>query len=309
VKKTLCISAEDAGSTALKLLKRHFPDLPLSAIHRLFRKKDFKKNGVRVSEKEILHKGDEVVIFFAEKTEEKKTKKREISAVQKEKELRVLWEDENFVVLNKRSGMPVHSGSGAETGIIDIAQAEWPTAHLAHRLDRETSGALLLAKNGEALRLLLPGISHWKKEYLALVFGKFSGKIGSIRTPLVSREDPTKKQTAVTHFAVEDEFAETTLLKIYLETGRTHQIRRHSSGIKKPLVGDSKYGDFQKNRSFGAPRLFLHAASLEWENPISGKKVSVLAPLPEDLKMVLQTTKKHQAAREAGGEKSSRYSF
>lgn len=293
MKKTFCISAEDAGSTALKFLKRHFPNLPLSAIHRLFRKKDFKKNGVRVSEKEILNKGDEIMIFFAEKTEEKVQKKREISLALQERELRVLWEDEDFVVLDKRSGMPVHSGSGAEIGIIDIAQARWENAHLAHRLDRETSGALLLSKNGEALRLLLPSISQWKKEYRALVFGVFSKKIDTIRTPLPVRENPAKKQMAITHFAVESEFTETTFLKICLETGRTHQIRRHFAGIQRPLVGDAKYGNFSKNKSFGAPRLLLHAASLEWTHPLSGKTIKTTAPIPDDFQKVLEKLQKN----------------
>ncbi len=270
------------------MVKRNFPHLPLSAIHKIFRKKDLKKNGIRVSEKEILQKGDEITLFLVEETAEKIQKKRSISPVLVEKEIRILWEDEHFAVLDKRAGMPVHSGSGSEFGIIDIAQQKWKTAHLAHRLDRETSGALLIAKDGESLRHILPNISQWKKEYCALVFGKFSEKIGTIRTPLALRDDPSKKQTAVTHFSVLLEGEKVSLLRIRLETGRTHQIRRHFSGIKRPLVGDSKYGDFGKNRFFGMPRLFLHAESLEWDNPLSGKIIKTKSPLPSDLKEILK---------------------
>jgi 23S rRNA pseudouridine955/2504/2580 synthase len=234
-------------------------------------------------------------------------------------EASVLFENENLLVMNKPSGIAVHGGSGIAFGIIEAMKASRSDQflELVHRLDRETSGCLLLAKNRTTLTCLHDLLrtetnSNLGKYYTALVAGHWHGNT-RIDKPLVKVKrggeniveiasddpgnNPTKNsQSAVSHFESEQIFEHATLMKIRIETGRTHQIRVHASGQNHPVAGDEKYGNAEFNRSMkklGLKRLFLHAARLEIPAlpATDAKPIIIEAPLEEDLKQVLNKLK------------------
>jgi len=284
---------DDAGSTALKVLRRRYITLSLGALEKLFRKKEVKKNGKRIQKIEILRRGDILTVFSLPENIQTGREERRVFCPPY-KTLEILFEDEGILAINKPSGIAVHGGSGESYGIIDMVKQQWKTAHLCHRLDKETSGVLLVAKQGETLRKLLASLQEqeWEKKYCCLVFGKMKEKKGTINLALERQSHGEKMKVgrgkkAITHYEVEKEFAETSFLRVLLETGRTHQIRCHFTAIDHPLVLDRQHGDFQKNRTFrtmhGLRRLFLHAEYLTFSHPESGKEIALHAPLPADL--------------------------
>jgi 23S rRNA pseudouridine955/2504/2580 synthase len=205
--------------------------------------------------------------------------------------LTFVFQNSDFAVLNKPCGLASQSGSGVreEECLVGILHA-WayeqdldfkPT--LVHRLDKETSGLIIAALSGQALREFGSIIRERKikKEYLALVKGNMPKKSGKINAPL-----PGEERNSETNWVVEKSFAECDLVRVSLETGRKHQIRIHFAQIGHPLLGDSKHGDFALNRKFkkdyGLSRLFLHAALLEFN--WKGEKITLEEPLPEELR-------------------------
>lgn len=215
----------------------------------------------------------------------------------------VIYEDGALLVLNKPSGLAVHGGSGVNLGLIEALRATRPKQsflELVHRLDRETSGCLIVAKKRSALRFLQDEMRAHRvvKTYQALASGRWPRGMKRISVPLLKSElksgerivrvNPEGKH-AVTHFSVVKRFDQATLLKVTLETGRTHQIRVHTKHAGCPLAGDDKYGDDGFNQQIkrqGLKRMFLHAATLQFRSP-EGKKIRVEAPLPESLSDVL----------------------
>ena len=213
----------------------------------------------------------------------------------------IIYEDNLILVINKPSGLAVHGGSGVSHGVIEILRASRPDApflELAHRLDRDTSGCLLLAKRRSALRIT--------KRYLALLSGYVKRTAWRGDAPLrkntlksgerIVRVDPAGKP-ALTLFRVIQRFADTTLIEAVLETGRTHQIRVHAAHNGTPIVGDPKYGDEAVNHRFravGLRRLFLHAASLQFDWPEEGECLRVEAPLPSELQSALENLLAHE---------------
>jgi 23S rRNA pseudouridine1911/1915/1917 synthase len=217
-------------------------------------------------------------------------------------EFTVLHEDDSLIVVDKPAGVVVHPGSGRSGGTLaagllyrypELAgvgtEGRWG---LVHRLDKDTSGALLVARTGEAFTSLVDDLRRRRIErtYRTLVEGRMAASTGTIDAPLA--RDPSKPtrravvhggKPARTHYQVLEYFEESdaTLLEVRLETGRTHQIRAHFAAIGHPVVGDRSYGATRKD--LDVPRTFLHASRLELTHPVTGDLLAVDAPLPTDL--------------------------
>jgi 23S rRNA pseudouridine1911/1915/1917 synthase len=213
----------------------------------------------------------------------------------------VPYEDEHLLIVDKPAGVVVHPAKGHRHGT--LAQAltgraaggeEEGRAGIVHRLDKETSGLLVVARSDEAHRRLKQQLQKREitREYLALVLGRPPARSGTIDAPIGrDRRHRTRMSTdtdepreARTHFTIEETFADTTLLRVRLETGRTHQIRVHLEAIGHPVAGDPDYGGAG---ALGLERQFLHAARLAFEHPFTGAPVDVESPLPDDLRAAL----------------------
>ncbi|HEB99139.1 MAG TPA: RluA family pseudouridine synthase, partial [Thiotrichales bacterium] len=209
-----------------------------------------------------------------------------------------------LLILDKPAGMAVHGGSGLSWGVIEALRAARPEARfleLVHRLDRDTSGCLMLAKRRSALRAMHELLRRGQvdKRYLALLRGPWTGGERWVEAPLekfVLRGGERQVRVseagkpARTLFRPLDDHGRAVLVEVVLDTGRTHQIRVHAAHIGHPLAGDEKYGDPDFNRAMralGLRRLFLHAHSLAFAHPVTGEPVHVSAPLDDDLKTVL----------------------
>jgi 23S rRNA pseudouridine1911/1915/1917 synthase len=214
-----------------------------------------------------------------------------------EMDLRIAYEDEHLVVVDKPAGLVVHPAPGHATGTLvhgllahDVAGGDEDRPGIVHRLDRDTSGLMVVARSEEAHRRLqgLVRRHELERHYLALVVGRPRSRSGRIEAPIGrDRRDPVRHsldtdtpRDAVTHFEVRELFARHTLLDVRLETGRTHQIRVHLSAIDLPVAGDPVYG---RPHELGLERQFLHAARLAFTHPFSGERVDAECPLPEDL--------------------------
>jgi 23S rRNA pseudouridine1911/1915/1917 synthase len=219
-----------------------------------------------------------------------------------EMNLRVAWEDEHLLVVDKPAGVVVHPGAGHETGTLvhgllalDAAGGEEERPGIVHRLDRDTSGLLVVARSDEAHERLQESIRRREVErrYLALVQGSPRSRSGRIEAPIgrdrIDRTrhslDTPNPRDAVTRFEVVELLGPRTLLEVALETGRTHQIRVHLEAIELPVSGDPVYG---VAGDLGLERQFLHAGRLAFDHPISGERVDVGSPLPEDLAEALE---------------------
>jgi len=216
---------------------------------------------------------------------------------------RVAYEDDHLLVVDKPAGVVVHPARGHATGTLVQALAgrasggEDPERPgIVHRLDRDTSGLLVVARDEATHRALKAALQRRAitREYLALVEGRPPARSGTIDAPLgrdrrhrteISTETDVPRD-AVTHFEIEQALPSTTLLRVRLETGRTHQIRAHLKAIGHPVVGDPVYGTAGR---LGLSRQFLHAAHLAFEHPVSGDAVDVSSPLPQDLADALAT--------------------
>jgi len=210
---------------------------------------------------------------------------------------RVAWEDEHLIVVDKPAGVVVHPARGHRQGTLAQALAgriaggedDW-RAGIVHRLDRDTSGLLVVAKSEAAHRALKASLAGrtMRREYLALVEGRPPARTGTIEAPIGrDRRVRTRMSTdtdapkpAITHFELERALPRATLLRVRLQTGRTHQIRVHMQAIGHPVCGDPDYGTAGL---YDLRRQFLHAARLAFPHPIGGEPVDVRSPLPEDL--------------------------
>jgi 23S rRNA pseudouridine1911/1915/1917 synthase len=219
-------------------------------------------------------------------------------------EFTVAYEDDDLIVVDKPAGVVVHPAPGHRTGT--LAQAVG--GKLVHRLDRDTSGLLVVAKSDDIHRTLQDELRRReiKREYLALVEGRPDARSGTIdapigrdrgsRTVMSTRTD--KPRDAVTHFEIEEEFPRTTLLRVRLVTGRTHQIRAHLAAIGYPVCGDPVYGGVISGKRLGLTRQFLHAAKLLFSHPRTGELVDCESKLPADL---LRTVEVAQREPVSGG--------
>jgi len=274
-------------------LLRHLKGVPKSHVYRVVRSGEVRVNSGRVKPGYRLQIGDKVRVPPVRISESKPQKAKPLN-------LPVVYEDASLIVIDKPSGVAVHGGSGVSFGVIESLRVERPQAkflELVHRLDRDTSGLLMIAKKRSALvelhRMLREG--EVDKAYLAVVKGSWERKETEIRESLhkyvnaqgerrVSVHEDGK--AAVTQVKVLSKNPDFSLLEVKLLTGRTHQIRVHLAHAGHPVLGDDKYGDFELNRALarqGVKRLFLHARQLAFKHPIDGKAISLKSVLPDDM--------------------------
>lgn len=278
--------------------------VPKSRIYKMVRGGEVRINGGRVEVGYRLKKGDEVRIPPVRVAAPMIAPVTRLPAGAARLVPRILYRDDALIALNKPPGMAVHGGSGISRGVIEQLRLELPECRmleLVHRLDRETSGVLLIALKRRALTGMHAEMRDGKveKRYLTLVAGRWPNPLQHVKLQLHKRvtEEGEKRvtvrdegQTAHTIFRRLQSFADFTLLEAELKTGRTHQIRVHTSHLGFPIAGDDKYGDFALNKTLasqGLKRMFLHAASLSFVHPISGERLQIEAPLPEDLQSFL----------------------
>ena len=282
--------------------------VPKSRIYKMVRSGEVRINGGRVDVGYRLRQGDEVRIPPVRIAAPEKVTSMRVPSGAIRLVPRILYRDEALIALDKPPGMAVHGGSGVSRGVIEQLRLEMPECRmleLVHRLDRETSGVLLIALKRRALTGMHAAMREGRveKRYLTLVAGRWSNPLQHVRMPLHKRvtEEGEKRvsvrddgQAAHTIFRRLQMFDGFTLLEAELKTGRTHQIRVHTSHLGFPIAGDDKYGDFALNKSLapqGLKRMFLHAASLAFDHPISGERLRIESPLPPDLQKFLDTLK------------------
>ena len=225
----------------------------------------------------------------------------------------VVYEDDHLLVIDKPAGLVVHPGAGHASGTLAQAlqgvAAGGPAAERAgivHRLDRDTSGLMVVARSDEAHRALVRMLREREvtREYLALVSGRPESESGTIDAPLgrdralrtrvSTRSD--RSRPAITHFRVLEELARTALLRVRLETGRTHQIRAHLSEIGHPVCGDPRYGGRDCGKRLGLSRQFLHAAALVFRHPYSGENLACESKPPVELRRALDAARREPAS-------------
>jgi len=273
--------------------------VPKSRIYRLVRKGEVRVNKGRVDIKYRLAAGDVVripPIRVAERSEESFVPKGLQAALQQG----ILFEDDGFMVINKPAGFAVHGGSGVSSGIIEGLRLIRPEARfleLVHRLDKDTSGCLLIAKKRSALRKLQEFFrnSEIKKTYQALLAGQWDRKKLIVTAPLLKNISKGGERIVViskagkaaeTLFTRIKLFRNATLVEASPKTGRTHQIRVHAASLGHAIVGDDRYGIDEINKLFknkGYKRMFLHAETLKFNHPVTDEKMTISAPLPLQL--------------------------
>ena len=298
------VGPEHDGQRLDNFLIRHLKGVPKSRIYNLLRKGEVRVNKGRVKPETRLKVADVVRIAPIRVAQPGATPQ---PSQQLKRYLvdNVLFEDDGLLIINKPNGLAVHGGSGISLGVIEALRALRPELRfleLVHRLDRETSGCLMLAKKRAVLLELQAAMqrNQIEKRYQALVKGQWPKGKSTINAPLrkntlsggerVVKVEASGKPS-VTHFKIAQRYKQATLLEIRLETGRTHQIRVHCQFSGQPIAGDSKYGDGQFNESLrdsGLKRLFLHASYLRFRHPLSGDWVDVEAQLPQELESVLE---------------------
>lgn len=299
----LQVEANSAGQRVDNYLTRRLKGVPKSHIYRILRSGEVRVNSRRVRPDHRLAEGDRLRVPPI------RTARRRASAQQRSVgrlQARVLYEDESLLVIDKPAGIAVHGGSGISQGIVErlrLERADAPFLELAHRLDRETSGVLMLAKRRPALTALHRELREGRvrKFYLVLVSGRWNDARRSVKLPLNKRVLPSGERRvsvkesgmpAHTVFRLQRRWREYSLLEAELKTGRTHQIRVHLAHLGFPIVGDDKYGDFALNKALareGLKRMFLHAERTIVAHPVSGAPLVLESPLPADLRGFLDT--------------------
>ncbi|MGA1730551.1 MAG: RluA family pseudouridine synthase [Steroidobacteraceae bacterium] len=299
------VSEGDAGQRLDNLLLRELKGVPRSHVYRLLRRGEVRVNGKRAKPETRLTAGDRVRIPPVRQEASPPGQAEPSGRVVAGIEARVIHEDERLIVIDKPSGLAVHGGSGLAFGVIEALRAARPGSRLelAHRLDRDTSGVLLVAKGGVALRHLHALLREGQvaKRYLALVKGRWRLGKKRLDLPLATSHRQGGERTVRVHadgkpsvsvFDPLERLGElATLMRVDLETGRTHQIRVHAAYSGHPVAGADKYGDRdfnQRLRELGLRRLFLHAHRLEFVWPDTGQRCEWTSPLPAELESVLE---------------------
>ncbi len=306
----------DVGQRLDNYLMRVLKTIPKSHVYRVLRKGEVRVNGKRAKPETRLVLGDRVRIPPL-RIDEKPAQAKPSTSLQQFIGASILHEDKDLLIVNKPAGVAVHGGSGLAFGVIEALRAarpELPELELVHRLDRDTSGVLLIAKRRAALRELHAALREREmiKRYLALVVGRWELGKKRIELPLLTNQKQGGErmvrvhadgQSALSTFVPQQHFGKlATLMAIEIGTGRTHQIRVHAAYAGHPVAGDEKYGNKEGNealRAYGLRRMFLHAHSLEFARPGTGEKFSITAPLSEELNAVL--TSLQAAAKKGGG--------
>lgn len=303
------VDEASAGQRLDNFLSKTLKGAPKSLIYRIVRSGEVRVNKGRASADTRLALGDEVrlpPVRVSERSEHTLTPAREFP---------VLYEDDHLLAVDKPAGVAVHGGSGVSFGVIEQLRRARPLAkmlELVHRLDKETSGILLIAKKRSALTALQDQFRSREtgKTYAALVIGAWPAGKKVIDVPLhkfltgegerrVRAVSPAAEEgrRSITLVKVAQAYAGYTLLDVTIKTGRTHQIRVHLAHEGHPIVGDDKYGDFAVNRAFARgealaghrfDRMFLHARRLRFDHPATGESIELESPLPRDCAELLQ---------------------
>lgn len=296
------IDEDMAGQRIDNFLRNQLKDVPKSMIYRIVRKGEVRVNKKRIKAEYKLQAGDVVRIppvTVEEKTPEvaPSTKLNRVA----ELEQQIIFEDDHLLILNKPSGTAVHGGSGLKFGAIEALRALRPDARfleLVHRIDRDTSGILLVAKKRSALRHLQAQFREKtvRKYYFALVMGEWKNSCKVVNAPLLKNEvnsivrvNPNGKPSE-TRFSVLEKFTHATLVQASPITGRTHQIRVHTQYSGHPIAWDDRYGDRRFDAytgQHGLDRLFLHAANIRFVHPATDAFMEINAPMGEQLEAVL----------------------
>ncbi|WP_312565806.1 RluA family pseudouridine synthase [Diaphorobacter sp.] len=313
------VDAESAGQRLDNFLIRHLKGVPKTHVYRIIRSGEVRLNKGRTSADARVAPGD-LVRLPPVRVSDKVLDKAERPAPARE--FPILLEDEHLIAIDKPAGTAVHGGSGVSFGVIEQLRQARPQARfleLVHRLDRETSGILLVAKKRSALTHLQDQFRGREtgKTYLALVTGHWPANKKVIDTPLhkylqedgerrvrVTTPDDPDGMRSVTLVKVRSQLAPRplqglpamSLLEVTIKTGRTHQIRVHLSSHGHPIAGDDKYGDFDLNRRLqkqGLKRMFLHAWRLQFDHPASGERLELRAELPPELTAFLSDDPAH----------------
>jgi 23S rRNA pseudouridine955/2504/2580 synthase len=298
-----------AGQRVDNFLLRELKGVPRSHVYRLVRSGEVRVNSRRVDATYRLQRGDRIRIPPV-RTAAAAPGRPAVRPV----DFPVVFEDDALLVIDKPAGVAVHGGSGVSSGVIEQLRAARPEARfleLVHRLDRDTSGLLMLAKKRSALLALHRALREGtvEKRYLVLVKGRWTRASRNVTLPLRKyltaagerrvSVDVSGRESR-TRFDLVERIGQYSLLAASIETGRTHQIRVQLAQLGFPVVGDEKYGDFDLNKSLakqGARRMFLHAERLAFEHPRTGARLELAAALPADLRKSLDRIR--EAARHA----------
>ena len=300
------IDADAEGQRLDNFLLTRLKGVPKSRIYKLVRGGEVRVNGGRVDVGYRVQPGDEVRIPPVRTAAPAQPAAARLPPGVNRLVPRILYRDEALIALDKPAGMAVHGGSGISRGVIEQLRLELPECRymeLVHRLDRETSGVLLVATKRRALVGLHAAMRDGRieKRYLTLVAGVWPNPVQHVKLKLHKRVDDNGEkrvtvrddgQAAHTIFRRRQVLDGFTLLEAELKTGRTHQIRVHTSHLGFPIAGDDKYGDFDLNKRLakrGLKRMFLHAARLAFDHPVSGEKLTIEAPLPAELAAFLNS--------------------
>ncbi len=322
--KTVLVDAEDAGQRLDNFLVRHLKGVPKTHVYRIIRSGEVRINKGRGTVDRRVEAGD-LIRLPPVRTSQRAKAKAQVMAdgvaggncsvadrAARGREFPVLYEDDFLLAIDKPAGVAVHGGSGVSFGVIEQLRMARPDARfleLVHRLDRETSGILLVAKKRSALKHLQDQFREREtgKTYLALVVGQWPASLkvldrplqkfllpdGERRVKVVAKDHPDAMASIslVKRIRTGEDF---TLLEVTIKTGRTHQIRVHLAAEGRPIAGDEKYGDFALNKALqrpGAPvplrRMFLHAWRIQFNHPVSGERMQLLADMPPDLRRFL----------------------
>ena len=308
----MTVDEESAGQRLDNFLLRQLKGVPKTHVYRIIRSGEVRVNKGRASADTRVESGDRVRVPPVRLSERAVEKAEAMASPHAPaREFPVLFEDEAVLAVDKPAGTAVHGGSGVSFGVIEQLRMARPQAkfiELVHRLDRETSGILLLAKKRSALKALQDQFREREtgKTYLALVAGpwplnkkvldkplhKYLLEDGERRVKVVARDDP-EGMKSVTLVKVRARSEHYSLLEVTIKTGRTHQIRVHLASEGLPIVGDDKYGDFELNKALQKPaagegavplrRMFLHAWRLQFNHPATDERIELTCPLPAEL--------------------------
>ena len=307
--KWLTVDEESAGQRLDNFLIRHLKGVPKTHVYRIIRSGEVRVNKGRASADTRIETGDVVrlpPVRISDKVAEKAARPAP------GREFPLLLEDDALMAIDKPAGVAVHGGSGVSFGVIEQLRQARPQAkllELVHRLDRETSGILLVAKKRSALKHVQDQFREREtgKTYLALVQGQWPEKLkvidsalhkfllpdGERRVRVTSNEDPDGMRS-ITLVKVAERWDACSLLEVTIKTGRTHQIRVHLASQGHPIAGDDKYGDFEWNKALqkqGLKRMFLHAWRLQFTHPATGKRVELKSNLPPELQLYVNHVK------------------
>ncbi|NIG88009.1 23S rRNA pseudouridine(955/2504/2580) synthase RluC [Serratia symbiotica] len=310
--QVITISDDEAGQRIDNFLLARLKGVPKGMIYRIVRKGEVRVNKRRIKAEYKLAAGDLVRVPPVRIAEREvvpvSAKLNKVVALAN----CILYEDDYLLILNKPSGTAVHGGSGLSFGVIEGLRALRPEARfleLVHRLDRDTSGVLLVAKKRSALRSLHEQLrmKGMQKDYLALVRGQWQSHCKVVQAPLLKNilhsgqrivRVSSEGKSSETRFKVEARYEFATLVKASPITGRTHQIRAHALRAGHPIAFDDRYGDREFDRQLlgtGLKRLFLHAVALHFEHPATGETVRIEAPMDGALRQCLQRLRRQTA--------------